>query len=100
MRRLTTRAVAGALESARDIRRHARRHGYQEGWWRPDDALSALRRQVGANHRMLSTYLNALRRHDLCLADIVEPPPSDQWAADRPDCKRQPLYLVVRCTRQ
>ena len=28
---------------------------YDEGWWTAQDALSTLRRQVGANHRMLST---------------------------------------------
>ncbi len=73
---------------------------YDERWWRPDDSLSTLRRQVGANHRMLSTYLNALRRHNLHVDEVAEPPPAAEWAADRPDCRRQPLYLVVRCTKQ
>jgi len=73
---------------------------YDERWWRPDDAQSTLRRQVGANHRMLSTYLNALRRHGLHVDEVAEPPPDAGWAADRPDCHPQPLYLVARCTRQ
>lgn len=30
---------------------------YGEGHWTAGEAKSALRRQVGANHRMLSTYL-------------------------------------------
>jgi SAM-dependent methyltransferase len=73
---------------------------YDEGWWRPDDALSTLRRQVGANHRMLSTYINALRRHDLHVDKVAEPSPAAEWAADRADCRRQPLFLVAQCTRQ
>src|SRR4029079_9988271 len=43
---------------------------YDEGFWTAQEALSTLRRQVGANHRMLSTYLNALRRHSLWLDKI------------------------------
>jgi SAM-dependent methyltransferase len=35
---------------------------YDEGFWRADGELSVLRRQVGANHRMLSTYVNTLVR--------------------------------------
>jgi ubiquinone/menaquinone biosynthesis C-methylase UbiE len=35
---------------------------YDEGHWVADDTSSTLRRQVGANHRMLSTYINSLSR--------------------------------------
>src|SRR5262249_60755434 len=49
---------------------------YDEGWWTAQDALSTLRRQVGANHRMLSTYLSTLRQHDLWLDQIAEPLPA------------------------
>jgi SAM-dependent methyltransferase len=73
---------------------------YEERWWRPDDARSTLRRQVGANHRMLSSYFNALRQHGLQLDEVAEPAPADQWAADRPECRSQPVYLVARCIRQ
>jgi SAM-dependent methyltransferase len=73
---------------------------YDERWWRPDNLLSGLRRQVGANHRMLSTYFNALRRHGLPADQTAEPGPAEDWAAARPDCRSQPLYLVVRCIRQ
>ena len=41
-----------------------------EGRWTPPEARSALRRQVGANHRTLSTYLNTLRSHDLWIDRI------------------------------
>jgi hypothetical protein len=47
-----------------------------EGRWTADGALSSLRRQVGANHRMLSTYLNAFRRHGLWLDELAEPAPT------------------------
>jgi hypothetical protein len=34
-----------------------------EGRWTSEAKLSALRRQVGAQHRTLSSYLNAFRGH-------------------------------------
>src|SRR2546430_11791226 len=40
---------------------------YHEGWWRTDAEHSDLRRRVGSNHRMVSTYLNALVQHGLVL---------------------------------
>ena len=33
---------------------------FDEGWWLAQGRASSLRRQVGANHRMLSTYVNTL----------------------------------------
>jgi ubiquinone/menaquinone biosynthesis C-methylase UbiE len=72
---------------------------YDEGWWTADDRLSTLRRQVGANHRMLSTYVNALRRHDLWVAAIAEPPPPADWLDQRADAARSPVFLVAHCTR-
>lgn len=70
---------------------------YDEGWWRATGTTSSLRREVGANHRMLSTYLNALVKHGLTIEETREPEPDASWAADRPEAARQPLYLVVRC---
>ena len=72
---------------------------YDEGWWRAGGALSTLRREVGANHRMLSTYVNALTSHGLAVEAMVEPPPEASWTADRPLAAAQPVYLVVRCLR-
>ncbi|MEV0614046.1 methyltransferase domain-containing protein [Nonomuraea sp. NPDC050404] len=68
---------------------------YAEGWWRADGELSSLRRQVGANHRTLSTYLNAFRRHGLLLEEMYEPEPPQEWAAKRPDAARFPVFLVM-----
>src|SRR5665811_1060097 len=46
---------------------------YDERWWTADGTASSLRRQVGANHRTLSTYINTLRRHHLWLDAMIEP---------------------------
>jgi SAM-dependent methyltransferase len=71
---------------------------YGEGRWTAEGARSTLRRQVGANHRMLSTYLNTLRAHDLWLDEVAEPLPAADWdpahVADR-----TPVYLVVRSVK-
>jgi len=68
---------------------------YDEGRWTPRDARSTLRRQVGASHRMLSTYLNTLRAHGLWLDRMAEPLPEPDWDPAH-DADRKPLYLVVR----
>ena len=69
---------------------------YDEGWWIADGRLSGLRREVGANHRMLSSYLNALIAHDLSIEVVAEPPPQEDWATRRPGARALPVYLVVR----
>jgi SAM-dependent methyltransferase len=71
---------------------------YDERWWQANGSLSTLRRQVGANHRMVSTYLNALRSHGFVLDEIAEPPPSSSPTPGRPNLSRYPMFLVVRCT--
>lgn len=71
---------------------------YDEQRWAAQDALSTLRRQVGANHRMLSTYLNTLRAHDLWLDQLAEPWPEPDWdQAHQAD--RTPVYLVARSVK-
>lgn len=72
---------------------------YVEGWWRADGELSVLRRQVGANHRMLSTYLNSLVRNGLAIEQVLEPRPEAEWVQNRPGSGSQPVYLVVLCRR-
>ncbi|MEP7024764.1 MAG: class I SAM-dependent methyltransferase [Actinomycetota bacterium] len=68
---------------------------YGEGRWAAQDALSTLRRQVGANHRMLSTYLSTLRRHDLWLDQLTEPLPAPDWDQAH-DADRKPVFLAAR----
>jgi SAM-dependent methyltransferase len=71
---------------------------YDEGHWTADGTRSTLRRQVGANHRMLSTYLNTLRRHDLWLEQVAEPLPAAGWDPAH-DADRQPVHLVASCVK-
>ncbi|MET0425566.1 MAG: class I SAM-dependent methyltransferase [Actinoplanes sp.] len=71
-----------------------------EGFWTADGQYSTLRRQVGANHRMLSTYVNALSRQGLLITTMSEPPTPPEWNADeRREAARLPVFLVVRCTK-
>jgi SAM-dependent methyltransferase len=73
---------------------------HDEGWWRADGALSSLRRRVGANHRTLATYVNALARHGLRIEEMREPRAPESWArGDRAEAARFPLFLVVRCRK-
>jgi len=67
---------------------------YDEGRWTAQGSLSSLRHQVGANHRMLSTYLNTLSAHALWLDHVAEPTPAPGWDQAH-DADRKPLYLVV-----
>jgi SAM-dependent methyltransferase len=71
---------------------------YGEGLWTAGEAKSALRRQVGANHRMLSTYLGTLRRHGLWLDQLTEPLPEPDWDQAH-DADRKPVFLVARLVK-
>ncbi|MGH3405905.1 MAG: class I SAM-dependent methyltransferase [Streptosporangiaceae bacterium] len=71
---------------------------YDEGRWTAESARSTLRRQVGASHRMLSTYLAALRRHELWLDQLAEPRPEPDWDPAH-ETDRQPVFLVARSVK-
>jgi SAM-dependent methyltransferase len=64
--------------------------GYEsEGWWTsPDHRHDGVRTRVGATHRKLSTYLNALLDAGLEVEHFVEPPAP------------VPTYLLFRCHRR
>jgi SAM-dependent methyltransferase len=64
--------------------------GYaSEGWWTsPDHSPDGARIRVGATHRKLSTYLNALRDAGLEAEHFAEPPDP------------VPTYLLWRCRRR
>lgn len=72
---------------------------YDEGHWTAHGARSTLRRQVGASHRMLSTYANTLRRHGLWLDQIAEPLPLPDWDPAH-DADRQPVFFIARFTKR
>lgn len=59
-------------------------HGYSwEGWWTTNS--DGVRGHVGAYHRTLSTYLNAVLGAGLEIVEVIEP------AAD------VPRFLILRC---
>jgi SAM-dependent methyltransferase len=72
---------------------------YDEGFWQAEGQRSVLRRQAGANDRMLSTYIKTLAHSGLAIDVVVEPPPESDWAAERPGAGVQPVDLIVQCTR-
>ena len=60
--------------------------GYdREGWWTTEG--EGVRGHVGANHRMLSTYLNAIIAAGFAIDKLAE------------HVKNVPVYLVVRASR-
>ncbi|MEV6284022.1 methyltransferase domain-containing protein [Kribbella sp. NPDC051770] len=72
---------------------------YDERWWQADGSLSTLRQQVGANHRTLSTYFNALRRHGFLVDALEEPQPEIPADSPRAAMTSYPVFLVARCLR-
>ena len=64
-----------------------------------ENLATYLRRQVGANHRMLSTYLSTLRRHGLWLDQVTEPLPEPDWDQAH-DADRKPVFLVARLVKR
>lgn len=72
---------------------------FAEGWWRAPTPAQGLRPKVGANHRMLSSYLSLLAQKQLVLETMIEPPPSSEWLALPPSVGAVPVYLVARYRR-
>jgi ubiquinone/menaquinone biosynthesis C-methylase UbiE len=73
---------------------------YEEGWWLSSAASSGIRRRVGATHRTLSTYFNALAAHGLAVECVSEPEPSwEHWLRQQPGDDPVPVFLVARCRR-
>ena len=71
---------------------------FSEGFWRSDNPRG-VRGQVGAYHRMLSTYLNALAVAGLLLERMVESQATGQIAASIPGYAEVPAAFVARCKR-
>lgn len=70
-----------------------------EGRWVPKGAASSLRRQVGATHRTLSSYINALAHVGLRLDGMSEPSPPAEWIQQHADAAHLPAFLVAGCSR-
>ena len=73
---------------------------FAEGWWVAAGPPGGVRPRVGANHRMLSTYLNTLARNGLVIEEMAEPQPSADWIAEAPSGGPVPVYLVARCRKR
>ncbi len=71
---------------------------FTEGFWRSDNPRG-VRGQVGAYHRMLSTYLNALADAGFWLEQAVEPRAVGTIADRLPVYTEVPLAFVARCKR-
>ena len=67
---------------------------YREEWWLA--TTDGFRGRVGANHRMLSTYLNLLVEHGLVLDRLAEPEPGVAWQERVPGGTPVPVYFVAR----
>jgi SAM-dependent methyltransferase len=72
---------------------------YDEGWWLSSGPPGGVRTKVGANHRMLSTYINTLARNNLYMEELVEPPPPPDWLEVAPTAGPVPIYFAVRCRK-
>ena len=70
--------------------RWAPEDGYErEGWWTsPDHNPEGVRIRVGATHRKLPAFLNALLDAGLEAERFIEPPPP------------VPMHLLWRCRRR
>jgi SAM-dependent methyltransferase len=68
---------------------------YAQGWWLAEN--SGFRGKVGANHRMLSTYLNSLVENGLAIEHAAEPQPAGEWLNAKLSDDLVPVFLVVRC---
>ena len=69
---------------------------YSERWWTSTATLSTLRQKVGANHRTLSTYMNALTDHGFTIERLAEPEPSREWLDTVGIVDPVPVFLVCR----
>ena len=72
---------------------------FSEGYWRRDRP-DGLRGSVGAYHRTLSTYINALVRSGLTVERLLEPRAAGRFAESAPIYGQLPIALIVRCTKE
>jgi 2-polyprenyl-3-methyl-5-hydroxy-6-metoxy-1,4-benzoquinol methylase len=67
---------------------------FQERFWR--STSGGIRTRVGAYHRMLSTYLNALAAADFALERMVEPIATGKYAEQIPGYREVPSLAMIR----
>jgi hypothetical protein len=71
---------------------------FREGHWRSDDRPGPPGK-VGAYHRTLSTYVNALTDAGLIIDRMSEPRFTGKLAEARPIWAEVPAVLIVRCRK-
>jgi ubiquinone/menaquinone biosynthesis C-methylase UbiE len=71
---------------------------FNEGFWR-STYPHGVRGQVGAQYRMLSTYLNALVQAGFRFEQLREPQATDSVQAQIPGYAVVPAFLVMRCVK-
>ena len=71
---------------------------FTEQFWRSANP-NGVRGQVGAYHRTLSTYINALMEIGLLIERFVEPQATGEIAANIPGYAEIPAALVIRCRK-
>lgn len=67
---------------------------FQEGFWKTESG--GVRSRVGAHHRTLSTYLNALVNAKLALESVTEPMATGERVAQVPGNREVPSLLIIR----
>lgn len=70
-----------------------------EGFWRPASA-PGVRGRVGAHHRTLSAYLNALGDAGLIVEHALEPVATEALIQRMPGYRQLPPALLMRCRRR
>jgi ubiquinone/menaquinone biosynthesis C-methylase UbiE len=68
---------------------------FSEGFWQSSNP-AGVRGQVGAYHRMLSTYFNAFAEAGYCIERMVEPRATEQRAAQVPGSREIPSFMLLR----
>ena len=71
---------------------------FAEGFWRQAERPGPPGK-VGAYHRTLSTYINALADAGLALERLAEPPATARVAERRPIWREAPAVLVAMCRK-
>lgn len=72
---------------------------FAEGFWQPAGA-PGVRGRVGAHHRTLSSYLNALADAGLSVKRTVEPPATSALIERMPGYRWLPPALLSRCRKR
>jgi SAM-dependent methyltransferase len=71
---------------------------FEEGFWRSSNP-KGVRGRVGAHHRMLSTYVNALVETGFQIEQLVEPRPTQEATLRVPGYAVAPAFMVIRCVK-